>query len=227
MAARCNPLGCLRSLQPKTLPLELHDSYSDLEGLQGAVTGPCTCCQLPWPNGPKPVMKASTNSFPSGNSKSAASCCSGALSLGMSSGLAGACEGCAPQKPEQKHYYLRLQYLIHKNIMICISYTCHMAEIYQVCMSDVWHIPRCATCWWYLCSRTSTKFWPPFIPDMYPMYTNIYTRYIWYMSCQKGGQNFVEVLEQRYLQHVAHLGIYQTYDVHILDIWTCYLIFQR
>ena len=38
------------------------------------------------------------------------------------------------------------------------------------------------------------------------------------MSCQKVGQNFVEVLEQRYLQHVAHPGICQTYEVHILDI---------
>ena len=73
--------------------------------------------------------KASTNSFPSGNSKSAASCWSGALSLGMSSGLAGACEGCAPQKPEKKHHFLRQQYLIHECIMICISYAPRGREV--------------------------------------------------------------------------------------------------
>ena len=95
----------------------------------------------------------------------------------------------------------------------------------RIWTSYVWHIPRCATCWRYLCSRTSTKFWPPFWHDIYQIYLVYILVYIWYMSGIKGGQNFVEVLEQRYPQHVAHLGIYQTYDMHtwnISAIWHVY-----
>ena len=73
----------------------------------------------------------------------------------------------------------------------------------RIWTSYVWHIPRCATCWRYLCSRTSTKFWPPFWHDIYQIYLVYILVYIWYMSVIKGGQNFVEVLEQRYLQHVG------------------------
>ena len=106
-----------------------------------------------------------------------------------------------------------------------------MYEIYQVCMSYVWHIPRCVTCWRYLSPRTYTKIWPPFIHHRYQIYVVYILVYVWCMSCIKGGQNFVrfwvwDVFDISHtLVYVVHmtsiLGISHTYDMYTIYISLC------